>query len=340
MRIGLVGYGGWGRVHAAVIARIPELSLAAVVCGSAASAAAAAADLPGVAVSLELEALLADPAVDLIDIVTPNNLHAAMAVAALDAGKHVLLEKPMATTLADAERVMAAAERSGRYLGVGLQLRVSRQWAGVRELIAEGAIGRARYGNLTLFRRPFRPGSGGWRHTSDRVGSWILEELIHHIDLLLWYFRERGLPIEVSADGVPSALGAGMHDAFTCTLRFSDGAYAVLSQCVGGFEHSLLLEIAGDGGALRTWWSGAMDRTDTPDFGLKLQRAGKADAEIVAIVKSGEVFELEEQLRRLLADVPRRTPLVSARDALPSLRICLEIERALSERRPIALAWT
>ena len=157
--------------------------------------------------------------------------------------------------------VVAAAERSGRYLGVGLQLRVSRQWARVRELIAEGAIGRARYGNLTLFRRPFRPGSGGWRHTSDRVGSWILEELIHHIDLLLWYFRERGLPVEVSADGVPSALGAGMYDAFTCTLRFADGAYAVLSQCVGGFEHSLMLEIAGDGGALRTWWAGAMDRT-------------------------------------------------------------------------------
>jgi myo-inositol 2-dehydrogenase/D-chiro-inositol 1-dehydrogenase len=340
MRIGLVGYGGWGRVHAAVIARIPDLSLAGVVCGSAVSAAAAAADLPGVAISLELEALLADPAIDLIDIVTPNNLHAAMAVAALDAGKHVLLEKPMATTLADAERVLAAAERSGRYLGVGLQLRVSRQWARVRELIAEGAIGRARYGNLTLFRRPFKPGSGGWRHTSDRVGSWILEELIHHVDLLLWYFRERGLPVEVSVESVPSALGAGMHDAFTCTLRFADGAYAVLSQCVGGFEHSLLLEIAGDSGALRTWWSGAMDRTDTPDFELKLRRAGTADAEIVAVAKSGEVFELEEQLRRLVADVPRRTPLVSAREALPSFRVCLEVERALNERRPIALAWT
>jgi myo-inositol 2-dehydrogenase / D-chiro-inositol 1-dehydrogenase len=309
-------------------------------CGSAASAAAAAADLPGVTVYRELEALLGDPAVDLVDIVSPNNLHAAMAVASLDAGKHVLLEKPMATTLADAERVVAAAERSGNYLGVGLELHVSRQWAAVRELIAEGAIGRARYANLALFRRPFRPGSGGWRHTSDRVGSWILEEPIHYIDLLLWYFRERGLPVDLSADGVPSALGAGMYDALTCTLRFADGAYAVFSQCVGGFEHSLTLEIAGDGGALRTWWDGAMDRTLKAEFELKLQRAGRADAEIVAVEKSGEVFELEEQLRRLVADVPRRTPLVSARDALPSLRICLEIERALRERRTIALSWT
>jgi myo-inositol 2-dehydrogenase/D-chiro-inositol 1-dehydrogenase len=340
MRIGLVGYGAWGRVHAGAIARIPGLALAAVVCGSDVSARAAAAELPGVAVYRDPDALLRDRTIDLVDIVVPNDLHAEMALAALDAGKHVLLEKPMATTLADAERVVSAAERSGHYLGVGLQLHVSRQWGRVRELIAEGAIGRARYANLTLFRRPFRPGSGNWRHTTDRVGSWILEELIHHIDLLLWYFRERELPIEVSADGVRSPLGSGMHDAFTCTLRFADGAYSVLSQCVGGFEHSLVLEIAGDGGALRTWWAGATDRTPTPDFALKLQRAGAAEAEVVIVEKSGEVFELEEQLRRLVVDVPRRMPLVSARDALPSLRICLEVERALAQRRTIRLAWT
>jgi myo-inositol 2-dehydrogenase/D-chiro-inositol 1-dehydrogenase len=340
MRIGLIGYGAWGRMHAGAIARIPELSLAAVMCGSDASARAAAAELPGVAVYRDLDALLRDRTIDLVDIVVPNHLHAGMALAALDAGKHVLLEKPMATTLADAERVVAAAERSGHYLGVGLELHVSKQWEKVRSLIAEGAIGRVRYANLTLFRRPFRPGSGNWRRTSDHVGSWILEEPIHYIDLLLWYFRERGLPIEVSADGVPSPLGTGMYDAFTCTLRFADGAYAVFSQCLGGFEHSLMLEIAGDDGALRTWWAGAMDRTQTPDFELKLRRAGASEAEVIAIEKSGEVFELEEQLRRLITDVPRRTPLVSPRDALPSLRICLEIERALAERRAIRLVWT
>ena len=81
-----------------------------------------------------------------------------------------------------------------------------------------------------------------------------------------------------------------------------------------------------------------MDRTDTPDFELKLQRAGAAAAEIVAVEKSGEVFELEEQLRRLVVDLAR-TPLVSAREALPSQIVCLEIERALAERRAIPLRW-
>jgi myo-inositol 2-dehydrogenase/D-chiro-inositol 1-dehydrogenase len=252
----------------------------------------------------------------------------------------VLLEKPMATTLADAERVVAAVERSGRYCDSVLQLRASRQWARVRSLIEEGAIGCMRAANFTLFRRPFRGGAGDWRFKSAEVGSWILEEPIHYIDLLLWYFRERGLPVEVSASGLASPLGPGMSDAFTATLTFADGSYAVFTQCLAGFEHSLMLELAGTEGAIRTWWSGAMDRTETPDFELKLQRAGAEAAEIVAVEKSGEVFELEEQMRRLLVDVPSRTPLVSAREALPSQIVCLEIERALAERRAIPLEWT
>src|SRR5260221_6566808 len=100
MRIGLVGYGAWGRMHADAIARIPALSLAAVMCGSEASARAAAADLPGVTVYRDLDALLRDRAVELVDIVAPNNLHAGMAVATLDARKHVLPGKPKGNKLA------------------------------------------------------------------------------------------------------------------------------------------------------------------------------------------------------------------------------------------------
>ena len=339
MRIGLVGYGAWGRVHASVIGRVDGLSLRGVVAGDDASADDAGRDLPGVPVHRSLDALLADPAIDLVDIASPNHLHADMAVEALEAGKHVLLEKPMATTLADTERVVAAAERSGLHCGLVLQLRASRQWARVRELIAGGALGKMRFGNLTLFRRPFRGGAADWRFAPATVGSWILEEPIHYIDLLLWYFRERGLPVEVSASGLASPQGPGMSDAFTATLGFADGSRAVFTQCLVGFEHSLMLELAGTEGAIRTWWSGAMDRTMTPDFELKLQRQGAEAAEIVAVEKSGEVFELEEQLRRLLVDVPARTPLVSAREAMPSQIVCLAIEQAMDERRAIALKW-
>src|SRR5215217_323571 len=103
MRIGLVGYGGWGRGHAGVIGRAAGLS---VVAGDDASAKQATLDLPGVPVHRTFDALLADAGVDLVDIVGPNHLHADMAVQALEAGKHVLLEKPMATTLADSQRLV------------------------------------------------------------------------------------------------------------------------------------------------------------------------------------------------------------------------------------------
>jgi myo-inositol 2-dehydrogenase/D-chiro-inositol 1-dehydrogenase len=137
-----VGYGAWGRIHASTIGRIAGLSLGGVVCGGDVSAQVAARELTGVPVHRKFDALLDDPAIELVDIVVPNHLHADMAMEALEAGKHVLLEKPMATTLADAERVAAAADRSGRYLGIGLELRVSRQWAKVRELIIEGSLGQ------------------------------------------------------------------------------------------------------------------------------------------------------------------------------------------------------
>ena len=80
MRIGLVGYGGWGRVHASAIGRVEGLSLSGVVAGDDASARQAANDLPGVPVHRTLDALLADPGVDLVDIVGPNHLHADMAM--------------------------------------------------------------------------------------------------------------------------------------------------------------------------------------------------------------------------------------------------------------------
>jgi myo-inositol 2-dehydrogenase/D-chiro-inositol 1-dehydrogenase len=338
MRVGLVGYGAWGRMHADAIVRIPGLDLAGIVAQGEASVRAAASRHAGVPVHRRLGDLLADPSVELVDIVVPNHLHAEMALAALASGKHVLLEKPLATSLAEAERVITAAELSGLYLGVGHELRVSKQWSRVKALIDEDAIGTPRHAVLSLFRRPFRPGSGGWRYDSARVGSWILEEPVHYIDLLLWYFARCGDPVELEAFAVPSAAGERMHDAFTVVLRFADGGYAVFSQCLGGFEHALTLELIGNAGAIRTWWAGAMDRTVDPSFALKLQRCGATEPEAVAVERSGEVFELEEQLRRLIDDVPRRTPLVSAREALRAVTVCLAAERALAERRPVRLA--
>ncbi len=333
--IGLVGYGAWGRMHAAAIARLPGLRLAAIVAHGDASAAAAAADHPGVKVLRSLDALLARDDFELVDVVAPNFLHARIALAALAAGRHVLLEKPLATTLADGERIAEAARASGLFLAVGFELRVSRQWAKVKALIDDGTIGAARFANLALFRRPFRPGAGGWRRDRARVGSWILEEPVHYLDLLCWYFG--AAPVAITAAGTPSAHDPALHDSFTARLDFADGRHAVFTQILAGFEHSLTLDLAGANGSVRSWWQGAMDRTTTPSFELKLARAGSDSGEIVPVESSGEVFELEEQLRELPDRVAARAPRVSAVDALLSLRLCLAAEESIRKGRPVSL---
>src|SRR5215211_5751506 len=141
MRFGLIGFGAWGKLHAEAIRKAPGAELAAIACASEASAQAAREAYPQARVDRDWRALVADPSLDVVDIVVPNHLHAEMAIAALDAGKDVLLEKPMAVTVAECDRLVDAAERTGRVLSIGHELRVSTQWALIKRMLDAGEIG-------------------------------------------------------------------------------------------------------------------------------------------------------------------------------------------------------
>jgi hypothetical protein len=92
-------------------------------------------------------------------------------------------------------------------------------------------------------------------------------------------------------------------------VRFPGALYAVITQTLAGFEHHHTVEIVGSEGAIRTWWSGTMDRTEHPTFELKIRRRGQAECETVEIGASGEVFELQEEIAQTAA--PRPAALVS-----------------------------
>jgi len=343
MRFGLVGYGAFGRMHAQSIAKVEGAELAAICARSDDAAAHAAADFPGVTIHRDYHALVQDPAVEVVDVVTPNHLHVEIGVAALDAGKDILLEKPMANTVEGCDQLIAAARRHDRLINVGHELRLSSQWGTIKRLIDEGAIGAPRYANFSLFRHPYRQGAGGWRYAADRVGSWILEEPVHFYDLMMWYFEEAGDPAAVRAVGNSSARDAvsgapGMYDNFSTVLTFPGGRYATITQSLAGFEHHTLLEITGDEGALRTWWSGGDARSLAPAFELKLMRGG-AEPEVLALAASGEVFELEEEIRRTVEAFRARATLVSGETARKTIVVCLEAERSAAEGREIALGF-
>lgn len=344
MRFALIGYGAWGRYHARSIAALDGLALTTIACRNEATAAVARHDFPDARVTLDWREAIADPAVDVVDIVLPNHLHADVACAALEAGKDVLLEKPMATTPEDCDRIIAAERASGRIVSVGHEFRLSTQWGRAKRLIDEGAIGDPLFVNVNLFRNAYRTGAEGWRYDRSRVGSWILEESVHFFDFALWYLAAKGDPVSIRAYGNqrPDRM-AGMYDNFCAILRFADDAYATITQSIAGFEHHLVVEITGTHGAIRTGWSGAMDRDHHPVYHFSVQPKGFAfergvrEALHEPIAISGEVYELEEQIRLSVQALRERRPLVSSDEARKRVICCVEAERSVREDREIAL---
>ena len=339
MRFGLIGFGAWGRLHAQAIRKAPGAILAAIACGSAAGAEAATRVYPQVAIHRDWRSLLVEGTIDAVDIVVPNHLHAEMAIAALEAGKCVLLEKPMAISIAECDRVVETVERTGGVLSVGHEFRLSTQWGAIKQLIEDRQIGHPLYAMVSLFRFPYRRGSGDWRYDQSRVGSWILEEPVHFFDMVMWWLEGCGNPASVQAFGNAKAARTGMNDNFSAVLRWENGAYAVITQTLAGFEHHHVVEVVGTEGAVRGWWSGAMDRTQTPKHGLSVQRRGRSACEMIEHAASGEVFELEQQLAAIVAAFDEGRSLVSAREARKRIVVCLEAERSLHEVRAIALQF-
>jgi len=192
IRVGLVGYGMAGKVfHAPLIRVTPGLELAAIVSRDPAKVHA---DLPGVHVMPDLDTLLADPAIDLVVIATPDALHAPQARAALEAGKHVIIDKPFALTLADAQAVATLAAARGLLLSVFQNRRWDADFLTLRRLIAEEMLGEVMQYESHFDR--FRPHvADRWR---ERPGAGILLDLGPHlVDQALVLF---GMPATIAAD--------------------------------------------------------------------------------------------------------------------------------------------
>ena len=159
--------------------------------------------------------------VELCDIVLPSDLHYEVSRAVLESGRHLLLEKPMALSIAHCRELIELARARGRVLAVGHELRLSSLWGKVKELVDAGAIGEPLYALIELWRRPYRLGSGGWRYDIRRVGSWILEEPIHFFDLARWYLSSAGDPVSVYARANGKrADHPELHDNFSAIVNF------------------------------------------------------------------------------------------------------------------------
>lgn len=338
LRCGLIGYGAWGAHHARVMAANPGAALAAIAARSPATLTRAGQEHPTAKVYADYRELLAREKLDAVAVVLPSHLHFEVSRAVLDSGRHLLLEKPMCLALDECERLNRLAQERGLVLAVGHEMRLSSLWGKAKQLIADGAIGRPRSLLVELWRKPYRLGADGWRYDQSRVGSWILEEPIHFFDLARWYMEPFAQPISVSAqaNGV-RADRPELHDHFAATVAFSGGEYAVIAQCLNGWEHHQVVKASGTEGALWAAWSGAMDRTFEPTFSLKLRRG--ENVETIPVPRAaGEVFELEDQFAHFVRAIREGVaPAATGTDGAWSVKMCLKAQESVESGRPVEL---
>ncbi|RST30217.1 oxidoreductase [Sphingomonas ginkgonis] len=199
VRAALIGRGAGGTVfHAPLLRALPEFQLLAV------------------AGSAETPAVLADPTVELVVISTPTETHAALAAAALEAGKHVVIDKPMAVDVADADRLIALAAERGRLLTVFQNRRWDGDFLTVRRLLGEGAVGRPALFEACWdrFRPTIKP---GWRERP-APGTGLLFDLGSHLlDQALVLF---GVPEWIEADVAAQRPEAAVDDWFDLRLGY------------------------------------------------------------------------------------------------------------------------
>ncbi len=287
--IGLVGYAFMGTAHSQAwrtVGRVFGLPLCpemvAVSGRNPAAVSAAASTLGWAAAETDWRALIARPDVDLVDICTPGDTHAEIALAALAAGKHVLCEKPLANTLAEAEEMAAAADRaaeSGVRSMVGFSYRRVPAITLARDLVRGGRLGTIRHVRAAYLQDwivdPEFPLV--WRLQRERAGSGALGDLGAHIvdlaqfvvgDLLTGvsavtetFIRERPLAGSAAALGGSAGLGGAagsrrgpvtVDDAALFTGRFAGGGLASFeaTRFATGRKNALRLEVNGSAGSL------------------------------------------------------------------------------------------
>ncbi len=192
IKTALVGCGKVGHLHAAALQSLPESEFVAV-CGRTLEKAAAFAEKYRVAAFTDVRDMLAKSKAEAIFVCTPHPEHAAPTITAAQAGVHALVEKPLASSLADCDAMLAAARANNTILGTIYQRRFYPPCQRIREAIDGGKIGKPVLGTVSMFGwrdeayYKSDPWRGSWKHEG---GGVLVNQSPHQLDLLIWYLGE------------------------------------------------------------------------------------------------------------------------------------------------------
>jgi predicted dehydrogenase len=233
LRVALVGAGNLARwVHLPIIRKTRGLELRAVCSTSGARALGYAKRFGAHYCCSDYEALLGDPDVDLVFILTRNQHHAAQAVAALEAGKHVFVEKPMALTREECLLLARTVRETGRQLAVGFNRRFAPFYVEQKRQL------RGRTTPVVVNCRVNSPGiAPPYWMANPAIGGAILGEACHFVDLMYWLLDAE--PVEVAAFALPTGQADPIgENNLSASFRFADGSVGTLTYCTVGSRTS------------------------------------------------------------------------------------------------------
>jgi predicted dehydrogenase len=316
LRLAVAGIGGWGRNVLRAFAGIPGVEVAAVCDPSPKALAAARGVCPAAALHDGIEPVLADASIAAVALATPAPLHAEMARAALSAGKHVYVEKPMALRSADARELVELADRGRRVLMVGHLLEYHPAVDLLRKLVDSGEIGAIHYMycervNLGVVRQ-------------DENALWSLAP--HDVSIVLYLFGAE--PETVSARG-SCCLRPGVEDVVFANLRFADGRMAQIHVSWLDPHKERRMVVVGSRKMVTFDDMDATEKIRIYDKGAEFKR-GAADAIEAISVRHGEIRiplvgsaePLGIEVRHFVDCVRGgRTPRSDGRDGLRVVRV-------------------
>ncbi|HEY6709512.1 MAG TPA: Gfo/Idh/MocA family oxidoreductase [Actinomycetota bacterium] len=325
--VALVGSGRMGAFHGETLARrLPGVRLAAVADPAPGVAERLAGALGAGRAYTDPAEAFADPAVGAVVIAAPARFHAGLVVTAAEAGKGVFCEKPMALTLADADRAIAAARAAGVVLQVGFNRRFAPDWAAARALLEDGRLGTPR-----LLRSVTRD-PGGFDPSRVPPDTIFNETLIHDFDTLR-FLNPGAEAVEVyaAADALvePAWRDHGLLDTAVVVVRFDNGAIGVAEACFeAAYGYDVRGEVLGSGG-MATMGDGRRTGMVFSDATGRTVETARSDQELLASAYVAELAAFADAVRGA-------TPApVGGEDARAALAIALAAARSVRAGRPV-----
>ncbi len=333
--VAVVGSGSIAEMHLKAIKDLPQARLVGVYSRTE-EKARKTGEREGCRWTTDWRSLVADPEVELVDVVTSSGSHAEISMAAIKAGKHVLVEKPMAMTAYQADLIHELARASGLTLGVVSQRRFEEQHQAVKQVMDAGALGKLLLVEVSCpyYRTQAYYESADWRGKVATDGGALMNQAIHSVDLMLWF---AGPAASVVSKCATQTHKMEAEDLALAIVTFKSGAFGTIMASTSiqpGFSPCLNLygekgTIKLEGASIAHWTVPDVPR---PDLGQAQASAGVADPKLSSHTHH------RRQIEDVLASIEqRRPPLVSGDDGRRAVALVEGVYRSAASGAAVTL---